>query len=367
MPTTYTSTSSPEWARVINTTLINFLRKEEVNMMRNRRLTALLQEKNRITYNWTGRETEVRVRYRRPDMTGYGDMDVVTFVRQDRWKTANLGLRGYNIPDMVTKKERLMNKGEEAVIKLFGQVGENLKKDMEDQFAEEYYVDGEATGNEKKMHGIESFMGQGGSTTVVNGFKSPTDTFAGLLTDLSNYGGTWTGTWPDGSGPPQYDFWSPLLIDYTDADAWQDGATWATNCVEILRTAFIYCQRNGAKDGLIDMGLMSHSMYRDLLTKLATVERHVFTAGNKSPLQAIGFRDVVQVDGTDATWEFGIPGSKCYGFNCDKMETRSWQPQLFVAEGPDWDPTQKAWKFSVDFFGNTFWNPRYFFKAQNYT
>ena len=357
-----------EWSRVVNTTLINYMKKEESNIMRNRRLPAMLQDKGRVTYNWSGRETEQRIRYRRVPMTPYADMDVVTFARHDRWKLANLDIRGYSLADAVSKKERLMNKGEEAIIKLFSTMGESLKDDIGDQFAEEYYVDGNASGNTKKMHGIASFMGSGGSVAVVDGYLSPSDTFAGLSTILANYGGTWTGTWPDGTGDAHYDFWSPIIIDYTDASAWSDGATWALNCKQTIRHGVIQTQRSGTKKGLLDMIIMDATMYSKLLDKAAAAERIIVNRGEKSSkLTELGFRDVLNLDGVDCTWEYGITANTAFGFNCEQMETRSWQPQLFVPEGPDWDPVTKTWRLSIDFFGNTFWNPKYFLKMINNT
>jgi hypothetical protein len=47
------------------------------------------------------------------------------------------------------------------------------------------------------------------------------------------------------------------------------------------------------------------------------------------------------------------------------MELCSLQSQLFVPEGPDFDPATQTWRFSIDFFGNLkVSSPRNFFKLR---
>ena len=41
------------------------------------------------------------------------------------------------------------------------------------------------------------------------------------------------------------------------------------------------------------------------------------------------------------------------------------QAQVFVPEGPEMDIATKSWRFSVDFFGNTCWNPKFFLALKN--
>jgi hypothetical protein len=73
---------------------------------------------------------------------------------------------------------------------------------------------------------------------------------------------------------------------------------------------------------------------------------------DKSPLIALGFSDVINQDGVDVTWEYGITPDTGYGFNCDMMELRSQQAQVFVPEGPDFDLASRRGASRVDFFGN---------------
>src|SRR5262245_5906282 len=99
------------WARVVNTTTKNYFKEEEVNILRKRILTDLLRERGRFKFNDGGEKMNWPVRYRRAPMAGYADLDTITFPRINRWKKAETDWRGYNLPDSMTKMERLQNKG----------------------------------------------------------------------------------------------------------------------------------------------------------------------------------------------------------------------------------------------------------------
>ncbi len=357
---------SQDWSRVVNTTISNYIKGEEVNILRNRKLTAMLKAKGRITMNWDGDDMNWKIRYRRSPMQGYADTDTMSFKRQDRWKTARLDWRGYNSTDQMTKVERLKNRGVSQIINVYEQIAKSLMEDMEESFSDEFYIDGNATGNSKRMHGIESFCGSG--ATIANLVRTPNDTFAGLNTNLGSYGGSWTGNWPTGTGDAHYDFWAPLLVDYTGTGWQATTKTWANTCGEVLRFAIIKSQKNKTNKGKLDCFMLNDELYRQFLdfqdTKMRINATH--NASN-STLVKLGFTDVFNYDGVDITYEYGTPGDTGYGLNIDQMEVRSMQPQLFVADGPEYDIGSKAWRFSIDMFGNTVWNPRYQVKLKNFT
>jgi hypothetical protein len=307
-----------------------------------------------------------RVRYKRVAPQGYADMDTLTFARKDLWKVASLPWRGMASTNAVSKKERLMNKSTEAIIKLYDEVTRDLMDDLEDSFCEQFYIDGTTTANAKLMHGIESFLSNNG--TLASGLVgAPNSTFAGLDCTLGAYGGTWTPgsghNWPDGRGDASqsYDFWSPLIVDYTNT-GWTAGTkTWPNTCLEATRFAILNTHRNKSKRGRLDLIMLSMDLYRSFMDKVATEERIVIERGKKqSLLIALGYPDVISYDGVDVTTEYGVPSATGYLLNTSMMELRSLQGQLFVPEGPAYDEATKTYRFSVDFFGNTTWNPRHF-------
>jgi len=149
----------PSWARIVNTTTRKYFKGEEINILRNRKLLALMQSRGRITYNHSGESMDWKVRYRRSPLVGYADGDTLTFARTNKWKTANLDWRGYTVQDSMTKVETLQNRSTEAIVKLYDNVMKILKDDIDDQFGDEFYVDGNAAGNSKRIHGFESWFG----------------------------------------------------------------------------------------------------------------------------------------------------------------------------------------------------------------
>lgn len=351
----------PDWSRIVNTTIHEYVREEEVNILRNRKLLAMLKARGRITFNHAGDWMDWKVRYKRAPMQGYADSDTLTFSRRDRWKTAQLEYRGYAATDSMTKLERLKNKNVEAIIKIYSQIASSLMDDMDDQFGDELYIDGNAAGNTKRIHGIESFMGLNG--TVTNSpVGNPDDSYAGLDTDLGGYGGTWTGNWPTGTGDPHYDFWAPLIVDYTNSNAngWSPSTkTWPNTCKEALRFAVVKGKKNKTKKGMLDMFLLNDELFRQFGNALDSAERVVVTpGGSKGTLVSLGFGDVINFEGTEVSYEYGIASALGYGWSLDNAELCSLQSQLFVPEGPDFDIASQSYRFSIDFFGNMKFNPR---------
>lgn len=356
------------WTRIAETTIRQYIRQEEVNILRSRKLLALLQSRGRITFGHDGAMLDWKVRYKRAPMTGYADGDTLSFARQERHKTAALDWRGYSATDSVTKFERLQNRSMEAIVKVVSQVAEMLKDDVRDHFGEELYVDGNAAGNTKKIHGLESFFGNSGASPATGAVVAlPSDTYAGLNTSLGNYGGAWStsggnSTWPIGTGDAHYDFWSPLIVDYNNANWPATTDNWANNCVDAIRFALVHTRaKNKNARGQTDAVFLDNEMYRQFLNTNDAKQQIRITRGEKVGLVALGFTDTVNFDGTDVTSEYGIPVNVGYGVSLDNMELCSMQDQLFVPES-DLEISTKSNRFSIDFFGDLKCNPRPFFK-----
>ncbi len=353
-----------EWAGVVSTTTRDFIKGEEVAILRNRKLLALLKEKGRITMNHEGTEVQWQVRYKHSPLSGYDDMDTVSFSRLNRWKNAVLPWRGYSATDVMSQKEILMNKGAAALVRRYSTLAKNLMQDIEEQIGTELYVDGNATGNSKRWHGIESFMGNSGAAS--GGFiATPSDTYAGLSTALAGYGGSWSGNWPDGTGDVHYDFWSPLIVDYTDT-AWSASTkTWPNTCLEALRYGILMAQKNKSTNrNKMDVILVTSNMYRQFLDKLQQEENlHVTSKDGNSGLYELGFRDIQNFDGVDITWEYGVPSGVGYGWVMDDLELKSLSDQLFYSKGPDYNLADQTYRFFVGTFSNlSFGQTRHFLK-----
>lgn len=371
-----------DWSRVVNTTIHKYIREVEVNILRNRKLLALMKSRGRITFNNSGDLADWKVRFKRAPMQGYADSDTLTFARRDRWRTAQIDWRGYAATDSMTKLERLKNKNTEAIVKVYSEIASNLMDDMDDQFGDEMYIDGNATGNGKRIHGTESWFSTSGASTK-QPIGLPNDTYAGLLTTLGNYGGNWSTTgstttatdWPTGTGDSHYDFWSPLIVDYTSAVATSTSAgttgwaattkTWPNTCREALRYGIIKGRKNKSKKGMLDLILLNDELFRLFEEKIEGNERIVVQRGDKQGMYALGFTDTINYEGVDVGYEYGVPTNVGYGWSMDNLELASLQGQMFVPEGPDMDIASQSYRFSIDFFGNMRVNPRYFVKFVN--
>lgn len=353
--------------RTIHTTIETYIREVEVDILNSRKLTALLEANGRFEYGMGGDEVKWPVQYRRHKPTGYADGDTESFEPKDRHKTAKLDWRGYTIGDSVTKKQRLMNKSVNAIIDVYANVVDWLMDDMREDFGDELLIDGYAAANYKRLCGIESFMGVDtpGATALV---AQPNDTYAGISTVRGTYGGTWTtGTWPSGHGDAHNDFFSFIPVNVTSSN-WISASddTWAKTCVLALRRGILWSRKRKAREGMLNMVMLEQDYYYDFLAKLEPKEQIRITRGEPRGLIALGFGDVINFEGVDITWEYGMPATTGYGFNINHMGVWSLQDQLFVPEGPDYDIATKKWRFSVDMMGQAWFRPRYFVKWYPY-
>lgn len=267
-----------------------------------------------------------------------------------------------------------MNKGKEAIVNRFEEVATLMMEDVTEKFGYEPYVNGYATGNTKRFHGMESFLGVAGATSNVAGSPAmqPGASYAGLNTNLGSYGGSWTGAWPRGYGTAEYDFFSPLILDYTNTTATASGgwsnatATWAARCLEVLRFGIAFSQKNKSKKGVLDFIDLDREMYRLSLEALHTDERILVQREGDEGLVSLGFKDVFNYDGCEITTEYGMPSGVGYGFNANHVDLNCLTKQMWEAHGPDEDIASMAWRFLVYNFGNFRWRPRYFLKIGAY-
>lgn len=361
-----------EWARILNTTIHEYVREVEDNIMRDRKLLALLKSKGRITYNHAGDVHNWRIRFKRAPMRIFRESETLTFNRVNRWKQAELGWAGYQSGDAVTKLEKLKNKNQEAIIKFYSTMTEALVDDITENFGDEFYVDGNLAANAGRISGMETWFGVSGAAT--QGYiGTPSDTYAGLSTALGNYGGNWstsggTTTWPLGSGDAEYDFWSPLVVDYTDTAWTASTKTFPNTCEEAVAFGIINMLKNKSKKGMLGMIMFERDLYRQFKDKVRAKENLYVTRGESGDgIYALGFKDVINFDGVDVTHEYGVPATVGYGVAPMHLELMSLQDKLFVAETPDFDLASYTERFSIDFFGQMKANPRYMLKFDNVT
>jgi hypothetical protein len=362
--------SSTDWARSIATTIVNHLREEEVASLRKFKVFAALEGSGNIRTNMSGRGFDWEIQYRNHTPSGNNGETPRSFARQNLWKNAELEYRGAQVTDAIYKKEMLENRSASALVNVAGKMASRLLTSMEQYLAKEWVVDGYAAGNELRFHGLESFLGYNGTINKDTGatrtanaadpFAAPSDTYAGLSTVLGAYGGSQkTGVWPNGEADPEYDFYSPIICNYTSS--YFGGTSWSANCTKALREALHQTRRNDTKQDQVDMCLMDRRMYIDFLNKLDEKERVVVSRTNG--LRSYGFTDVFEFDGVECSSENSIPAGVAYGLAIGNMELLCMEGQLYNSEGPFYDEITQQYRYVVSTLGNLkFKSPRNFFK-----
>jgi len=363
------------FSRTAATTLANHIREVEESMLRNYQMGALLEAGGRVNYNNSGEGFDWPVQYRLHKVEGNTGETQRNFARRNLWKTASLEFRGYQTTDSMYYREFRSNKGPEGVVKVFDNFVERLETSLTQGLGGEYYVDGSASGNEQSWHGLESIFVLNGTVNSTSGAQRsanaadivgyPNDTYAALSTVLGNYGGENESSqyWPDGIADAEYDFWSPLVVNYTPthADLPASTNTWAGQGDEAMRYAIINAQRNTSKNGQITNILLSRDLYMGLLNIIDTKER--IQISSEQSLRALGFKNVLNFDGIEVSWEAAIASGVGYGINYDNMELKSMDESLLRSEGPEYDIHSQSFNAVVSTLSNLkFSSPRNFFK-----
>jgi hypothetical protein len=362
--------SSTDWARSIATTIINHLREEEIASLRKYKVFAALEGSGNIRTNMSGRGFDWEIQYRNHTPSGNNGETPRTFARQNLWKRAELEYRGAQVTDAIYKREMLENRSAQALVNVAGKMASRLLTSMEQYLAREWVKDGYMSGNELRFHGIESFMGTNGTVNINDGtqrsanaadpFCYPSDSYAGLSTVLGAYGGAQkSGVWPNGEADPEFDFFSPVIVNYTSS--YFGATTWKDNCSKAIREALHQTRRNDTKEDQVDMVLLDRRLFIDMLNTLDAKERVIVSRTNG--LRSYGFTDVFEFDGCEHSAENSIPANTGYGLAIGNMELLCMENQLMVSEGPFYDEITQQYRYVVSTLGNLkFKSPRNFFK-----
>jgi hypothetical protein len=361
--------SSVDWARTIGTTLVTHLKEEELTTFRKFKVFAALEANGKVAMNQGGRGFDWQVRFKNQPVTSNNGESPRVFARHNLWQRANLPYRGYTVTDMVTKREMLENRGAQALIDIAGKMASRLQESMEQHLSREVYIDGNLAGNENRWHGLETIFGYDGTVNVATGakrgsgvspgsgsapdpFAFPSDEYAGLRTDLGYLAGSQlaTGSWPYVQVDPEYDYYSPIVCNYTSTYFGGATATWKAQCLEAIREAINHAKRNDTRENQIDMILLDRKLYIDFLARLDSRERAIVSKSNG--LRSYGFGDVVEIDGIEVSTEYGVPAGTGYGLSIGNMEMKCMEAQLMVPEGPYYNEELQAHRYAVSVLAN---------------
>jgi hypothetical protein len=366
------------WEFVVNTTIPKYVKGEEDLTMRRRRIFAALQKRGRTTFNHSGSYIDWKSRIIQTNMRGYEDMGALNYARLNRHVTHQLDWRGYESTEAYSEMDKLKNRNNEAIVKAVMDKAKMMMDDIKEKFGDKVYVDGTASPTD--WHGVESFFNVN-STSTKRPVGVPDDSYAGCNTDVADKGGEWSNTgstvhamgdWPHGDGDTNFDYWSPVVVDYTSAlttntttGVWgfsNATATWQARCLEALRFGILASQRNDT-DGAIDLITMDQQMFLDVKQKLQAEEQITVSKGQTGEMYELGFKNDINWDGVDLAWEYAVDSGLAYGWNFDCMEIMSMYDTIFHAKPVVFDENQAAYKLLLLVFGNfKFKSPKFFTK-----
>lgn len=362
-----------EWAGVVNTTASRYLKGASDSTIRERITLAMMNRRKRISFNWDGKDVTQQIKFSLPEMEAYGG-GTLDFEPADKYRQITLDWRGYKVTDTMTEKERLMNRGVPQLVNRYAAIMTDMRQALEDGFGAEMYVDGNASGNENRIHGYESFLADDTNTAVTDICAKPSDTYGGLSTVPGNVAGSWSTNlatspsaqvatdWPTGSGDCEYDFNSPRLYNWSSTNWGTSTNTWLDNCERVIRRANLLSRLTHGPRGRADLCIVDEAMLFDYLNAQSAKQRIVVP---HKAAQDLGF-EAVQQEGIAILTEFDCPSNTGYLLNVDKMQMRCLHGQLFMPRGPEYDIRTDSYLFAMGFFGNLWCQVKFFSKLKNY-
>jgi len=280
-------------------------------------LLKMLQSKGRISYGNSGGEMRWVIRYKDHELKGFPDNSPISFGRVHTLLNATLPWRGYHLTDAITLREKLEQGGKEAMIKVFANREETIRRAAARQLSGEWFKDGNLAANAaaETFHGVESFMGASTHTDSNVLAITQNDTYAGLSTAVSGI-----------TGATNSKMWTPVIVHTAD-----NANTWAGSCDEYIRKLVIEtCYGAGPEDNT-DLILLTKASYELLLNKLDDKEQLNFRRGEATGVAKFGFEKFVELDGTSIGWDAGVPTTdqqglssvvRGYSFNTSRMKLK---------------------------------------------
>ena len=311
---------------------------------------GMIQAKGNMKFGMSGVSPQWNVKFKNLPLTGYSDAEQLEWERSSQYRNSVLEWRGYRMTDVITEFEQLVNSGEQRLIDVYGEKSDEMLRDFKNRFPTELLqVDGSASGNGKKFHGLPSIFGDDGTATNADELINPSDTYGGLSTVLGTYGGS-------SAADSEYDFWSPTLVN-----SGYSSSSWAASADARVRTAIQELTQANNDEDVPDIVLCTKTAYRQFINLIDGKEQIFRQSPSDSIAARVGFKRLIEFDGCDVAWSNDVPSSAignattfdAYVLNFDYLELWFLHDQM-VKAGSQFDPDQLAWKFWISLYGNMF-------------
>lgn len=361
---------------VIQTTAKKYLKGAIDGTMRNRLALMEMQKRGKILFNQDGYDLTYDIEFDQPPITPTSDGATMSFSRHDLFRQATHDYRGYKGTDLVTDKEKEMNKGNAALVRMWDGKIKRLVKAMKDAFNAEFFIDGYASGNEERVCGLDSMFGTDGNTVAADLVGNPSDTYHNRSTALASEGGSWSTDlgsgnypnatvatdWPEGQGSAKYDYYSPIHLNRTSS-SWLSGTTdWEDVAPRVIRKMKDWCTHRGGAEGVPNLLMLATGLMTGFKNSNDPALR--IMVPHKAS-QDLGFEDVLNFDGLAIKSEYDVVSGSGYLINYDQMELRCLTGDLFVTNGPDFDPRTHDDLFAVKNWSNYRHYPKMFGKLSS--
>lgn len=354
--------------RVATTTIEEWAKKVSEETERHLPLIALLKKKGRIEYGHSGGQFRWVVRKQEHELQQFEDMVPVNFARVDTKTSATLPWRGYYVTDAITLREKLEQGGPEAMIKIFADREELMRRGAIRRLASEIFKDGNLPVNANAFHGFESFCGIAAQTNTDALATTHNDTYAGLSTAVGTVDTEFTRVW------------TPVIVNTGKVVSGSTQA-WADFGDQYLRYGKIKATHGSSPDDAPDFGLLTQDAYNDLLNLVDDKERIPVDRGAGLALTQLGFGPMLNIDGMTVTWGAEVPATDAspygedgvtihgYLFNTSQMKLKvlgsPGSKNLFTAK-VDFNTSYRADEIFMHLLGNLQFNsPRHFAKLAN--
>ena len=360
------------WSGIVSAAAPEFVKGSLDKTLRKYLWMALLNERGLVRTGVDGSyEREYDVDWREPPVESFGYGGTATYEPRDYLKRAKMGWRGYLATDEMHVKEytELMNSTHNLVNR-YNRIIPTLVSGMHNKFGREFYIDGSAAGNEDRFEGIETLCASGGTVAAADLIVIPDDTYHDLDTDL-HQSGTWTSAlttkpnaafgydWPEGSGDAEFDFNSPLLVK-TNGTGFGASATWAANCVTIIRRTAQWMRQKGGLEGDTLLLMLAGTMMTEFKASQDTYKRTMIP---HKEAEDLGFPDTLNFEGVGIQSEWGVPVDTGYLVAIDNTKLDFITNEMIETTGPDaMDKDAMSWKFNAYSFGNFTFSPKHIAK-----
>lgn len=357
-------------ARKMQTTLPMILPEVQEACTRRYAMLALLNSRGLVKYNDFGLGITWKVKNRNHRLQGSNGENPRNYSQLNQYQTAYLDYRGYEVTDTISRKEIKQNKGEAALIKVFDDFEGNLRRSIENEMGPQFYNNGNNPAFPDYWHGLMSLFLQSGQTLGPNNVPRARNTADRVVVPNGSYGqlscnlGAFSGAqhdptvnWPDGTADTQYDFWSPLMLQW-DAAGFA-GVSNGEKFKNALRFGLTHAGRNADAKGAITQVFTDRTNMIDFKSFHDAIQRIEVTSGTE--LYQLGFKDVIVFDGVELTTENAMPRGFGIGVNIENVELRCLDDMLFSMDGPEYDMDLKVFKAAVETQSNLlFRSPRNF-------